>query len=125
VKRSARFQRLISAVSGSLKFCGSQHRIIAHAMPKAKRKWNAKTGGYISSPERTHHKQGAAQMKNILIVFGVALYVFSPIDLIPDFPVIGWFDDLAVVGYGAQSVFGPEKKKRKKKRRPQNVIDVE
>jgi uncharacterized membrane protein YkvA (DUF1232 family) len=68
---------------------------------------------------------GAAQMKNILIVFGVALYVFSPIDLIPDFPVIGWFDDLAVVGYGAQSVFGPEKKKRKKKRRPQNVIDVE
>lgn len=27
----------------------------------------------------------------------VAIYVISPIDLIPDIPVIGWLDDLAVL----------------------------
>jgi uncharacterized membrane protein YkvA (DUF1232 family) len=35
----------------------------------------------------------------IAAIVGTLLYVLSPIDLIPDFiPVIGWLDDLAVLG---------------------------
>ncbi|MFZ4815863.1 MAG: YkvA family protein [Phototrophicaceae bacterium] len=32
----------------------------------------------------------------------VLLYVLSPVDLIPDIPVIGWFDDVALVVGGLQ-----------------------
>lgn len=35
----------------------------------------------------------------IILVLGI-LYVLSPIDFIPDvIPVIGWLDDIGVIGY--------------------------
>ena len=38
--------------------------------------------------------------KAILAIFiGAIIYVVSPVDLIPDFiPVLGWLDDVAVIG---------------------------
>ncbi|MEQ9641000.1 MAG: YkvA family protein [Alphaproteobacteria bacterium] len=36
-----------------------------------------------------------------LLAAGVVAYALSPIDLIPDFiPVLGWLDDLVIVGLG-------------------------
>lgn len=28
-----------------------------------------------------------------LVILGTAIYLISPIDVIPDFPIIGWLDD--------------------------------
>lgn len=41
--------------------------------------------------------RGVQPWKKLLLT-GAALYVVSPIDLFPDFPVFGWVDDLVVVG---------------------------
>jgi uncharacterized membrane protein YkvA (DUF1232 family) len=36
---------------------------------------------------------------DMAIIVGAILYVVSPIDAIPDFlPIIGWIDDIAIVG---------------------------
>lgn len=36
-----------------------------------------------------------------LLAAGIVAYALSPIDLIPDFiPVLGWIDDLVIVGVG-------------------------
>lgn len=61
-------------------------------------------------------------MKAFVLIAGALLYMAMPIDLIPDVPGIGWLDDIGVLGYAVRHAF-PAKKKRKK-RRPQNVIDV-
>lgn len=38
--------------------------------------------------------------KSMAIIGGAILYVLLPIDIIPDFlPIIGWTDDIAVIGY--------------------------
>ncbi|GHE31543.1 hypothetical protein GCM10017764_13330 [Sphingobacterium griseoflavum] len=37
---------------------------------------------------------------NLSIIVGTVLYVLSPLDAIPDVvPVLGWLDDLTIVGY--------------------------
>ena len=33
-----------------------------------------------------------------LFVFAAVLYVISPVDLIPDVPIVGWLDDIGVMG---------------------------
>ena len=47
-------------------------------------------------------------MKILLLILGVSLYMMSPIDLIPEmiFGPIGLIDDVAVLGYGALSMAG-------------------
>jgi len=41
------------------------------------------------------------KFRDLLIVAIVLLYIISPIDAIPDvIPVIGWLDDVAVLGLG-------------------------
>jgi len=40
-------------------------------------------------------------MNKLLIAGLCALYIISPIDLVPDIPIVGWFDDLAVAIWGA------------------------
>lgn len=43
--------------------------------------------------------------KDMAIIVGTIIYVISPIDVIPDFiPVIGWIDDIAVVGWAMKSL---------------------
>lgn len=37
------------------------------------------------------------KMSSYLLIIGVLIYILSPIDLIPDIPPIGWFDDLFVI----------------------------
>ena len=42
---------------------------------------------------------------DMAIIVGAILYVISPIDAIPDFiPVLGWIDDIAVVGWAMNSL---------------------
>ncbi len=37
------------------------------------------------------------RMFSYLLIIGTLIYIFSPIDLIPDIPPIGWLDDLFVI----------------------------
>ncbi len=45
----------------------------------------------------------------VMIVLGL-LYCISPIDLIPDIPVVGWIDDIGVLGYVIKTVLEQRKK---------------
>ncbi len=47
-------------------------------------------------------------MKIVLLIIGVVIYLASPVDLIPEFIFgpVGLLDDMAIVGYGAMSVAG-------------------
>lgn len=37
---------------------------------------------------------------NLSVIIGTVIYVLSPLDAIPDvIPVLGWIDDLTIVGY--------------------------
>lgn len=50
-------------------------------------------------------------MKRLLVLLLLALYFFSPYDLLPDFIVgIGWLDDLALIGLGVYYLFYRQKK---------------
>lgn len=43
--------------------------------------------------------------KAMAIIGGAVLYVISPVDAIPDFlPIIGWTDDIAVIGLALKMV---------------------
>lgn len=54
------------------------------------RRWSQKLWSYFRSPEVPWLRKG-------LVIFG-ALYLFSPVDLIPDaLPIIGWLDDVGVL----------------------------
>ena len=44
---------------------------------------------------------------DMAIIVGAILYVVSPIDAIPDFiPVVGWMDDIAIVGLAMSKLSG-------------------
>lgn len=50
---------------------------------------------------------------NLSVIIGTIVYVISPIDAIPDLiPVLGWLDDITIVGY-ALSKLSEEIKKYK------------
>lgn len=52
--------------------------------------WFAALGRYYRDP--------SASLLGKLVFFGALLYLAFPADLIPDVPVIGWLDDLGVMG---------------------------
>ena len=42
---------------------------------------------------------------NMSVIVGTIVYVISPIDAIPDvIPVLGWLDDVTIVGYAIKSL---------------------
>ena len=45
------------------------------------------------------------KLRDLLILALVMLYIISPVDAIPDvIPVIGWLDDVAVLGLGIAAI---------------------
>ena len=45
-----------------------------------------------------YFRDPAASIIGKLFVFAAVVYVISPIDLIPDVPIVGWLDDIGVMG---------------------------
>lgn len=45
-----------------------------------------------------YYRDPSASIFGKLIVFLAAIYVVCPVDLIPDVPVVGWLDDIGVMG---------------------------
>ena len=45
-----------------------------------------------------YFRDPAAGVLGKLFVFAAVIYVISPIDLIPDVPIVGWLDDMGVMG---------------------------
>jgi hypothetical protein len=51
-------------------------------------------------------------MKRFWVLLLLSIYVFSPIDLVPDFVLgIGWLDDLALIGVALYYFFYRQKKR--------------
>ena len=48
----------------------------------------------------------ATPLPGKLVLLLMMIYLFSPIDLVPDtFPVLGWLDDLALISFGLPALF--------------------
>jgi uncharacterized membrane protein YkvA (DUF1232 family) len=47
---------------------------------------------------RRYYKDPSASVFGKLVVFVALIYVVVPIDLIPDVPIVGWLDDIGVMG---------------------------
>ena len=45
-----------------------------------------------------YYRDPSASILGKLIIFAALVYAVVPVDLIPDVPVIGWLDDLGVMG---------------------------
>lgn len=45
-----------------------------------------------------YYRDPSASSLGKLVIFLALLYVVMPVDLIPDVPVVGWLDDLGVMG---------------------------
>ena len=45
-----------------------------------------------------YYRDPSASLLGKLVIFAALVYAVVPIDLIPDVPVIGWLDDLGVMG---------------------------
>lgn len=60
------------------------------ARPTPKLSWFQALARYYRDP--------SASVFGKLVIFLAMIYVVCPIDLIPDVPLIGWLDDLGVMG---------------------------
>ncbi|HVJ93575.1 MAG TPA: DUF1232 domain-containing protein, partial [Labilithrix sp.] len=47
---------------------------------------------------RRYYRDPKASTFGKLVIFLAVIYALVPVDLIPDVPVIGWLDDLGVMG---------------------------
>jgi len=45
-----------------------------------------------------YYRDPSASVLGKLVIFAAVIYAIVPIDLIPDVPIIGWLDDLGVMG---------------------------
>ena len=45
-----------------------------------------------------YYRDPSASVLGKLVIFVALVYAIVPVDLIPDVPVIGWLDDLGVMG---------------------------
>ncbi|MBX3221301.1 MAG: DUF1232 domain-containing protein [Labilithrix sp.] len=47
---------------------------------------------------RRYYRDPSASLLGKLVIFFALIYAVVPIDLIPDVPIVGWLDDLGVMG---------------------------
>lgn len=47
---------------------------------------------------RRYYRDPSASVFGKLVIFLAVIYAIVPIDLIPDVPVVGWLDDIGVMG---------------------------
>lgn len=45
-----------------------------------------------------YYRDPSASVLGKLVIFAALIYAIVPVDLVPDVPVIGWLDDLGVMG---------------------------
>lgn len=45
-----------------------------------------------------YYKDPSASVLGKLVIFVALIYAVVPVDLIPDVPIVGWLDDLGVMG---------------------------
>lgn len=45
-----------------------------------------------------YYRDPSASVFGKLVIFLALVYVVLPVDLIPDVPIVGWLDDLGVMG---------------------------
>lgn len=45
-----------------------------------------------------YYRDPSASVVGKLVIFAALIYAIVPVDLVPDVPVIGWLDDLGVMG---------------------------
>ncbi len=45
-----------------------------------------------------YYRDPSASTVGKLVIFLALVYVIAPIDLIPDVPIVGWLDDIGVMG---------------------------
>jgi uncharacterized membrane protein YkvA (DUF1232 family) len=45
-----------------------------------------------------YYKDSSASPLGKLVIFLALIYVVVPVDLIPDVPIVGWLDDIGVMG---------------------------
>jgi uncharacterized membrane protein YkvA (DUF1232 family) len=57
----------------------------------------SKKVGFFRALSR-YYKDPSASIFGKLVVFLAAIYVVCPVDLIPDVPIVGWLDDIGVMG---------------------------
>lgn len=57
----------------------------------------SKRAGWFGAAFRYYRDPSASVFGKLIAVLALA-YVAMPVDLIPDVPVVGWLDDLGVVG---------------------------
>lgn len=61
---------------------------------------------------------------NLSVVVATIIYVVSPLDAIPDMiPVLGWLDDISIVGYAISKL--AEEMKRYQQFRKENSLSAE
>lgn len=48
-----------------------------------------------------YYKDPSASLPGKLVIFAALVYAVVPIDLIPDVPVVGWLDDIGVMGFAS------------------------
>lgn len=57
----------------------------------------SKPVGFVRAVARYYRDPSASVLGKLLAVLAI-VYVVCPIDLIPDVPIVGWLDDLGVMG---------------------------
>lgn len=45
-----------------------------------------------------YYRDPSASVLGKLVIFAALIYAIVPVDLVPDVPVVGWLDDLGVMG---------------------------
>lgn len=68
---------------------------------------------------RAWFRDGSISLASKLLVLFAVVYVVSPVDLIPDVPLIGWLDDVGVLAFVAHHIM---RSFQRQARKPATVV---